>query len=329
MPPFPVADNRSSDRFCHRPRIQVLCPLPEDLRRALAEAYDLREGTGEPISGVTAAVTTSMGGADRAALDRLPDLRLLACQGAGLDRIDGEELARRGIKLVHTPDAVTEDTADMAVALVYAVLRGVVRADAFVRAGMWERQRIAPSRRVAGRWAGVVGLGRIGRRIADRLAGAGLRVAYTGPRPKDGCPYPYHPTARALAEAVDILVLSCPGGPETRHLVDAAVLERLGPEGVLINVSRGSVVDEEALIQALTSGGIAGAGLDVFEDEPAIDPRFKSLPTAVLQPHAAAVTVEARADMIATLRAALAAFFANGEGEAGTAPAAIQENSPR
>ena len=194
----------------------------------------------------------------------------------------------------------------MAVALVFAVVRRVAEADRFVRAGRWGAERMTPSRRVSGMRAGIVGLGHIGGMVAQRLAGCGLSVAYTGPRQKPGASWPYVADIGALAEASDVLVLCCPGGPATQNLVGADVLRRLGPRGYLINVARGSVVDEPALLAALQCDGIAGAGLDVFATEPALNPGFAALETVVLTPHSAAVTAEARGEMAATLLAAIA-----------------------
>ena len=228
--------------------------------------------------------------------------------GVGLDRIDLAAAARLGIAVRHTPDAVRTDTADMAVALVFAAVRRVAEADRFVRAGAWTAGRMTPSRRVGGMAAGVVGLGAIGALVAQRLAGCGLVVSYTGPRQKDGVPWPFIGSIEDLAGQSDVLVLCCPGGPATAGLVSAEVLRRLGPGGYLINVARGSVVDEAALLAALESGGIAGAGLDVFAQEPALDPRFAALETVVLTPHYAAVTRQAREEMAATLLSAFAAM---------------------
>ncbi len=292
-------------------RVLVLGALPAELRSALAARHALVDDQpGLPDAArFRVAVTTSIGGADAATLARLPGLGLLACNGVGLDRIDMAEAARRGIRVQHTPDAVTEDTADSAIALTYAVLRRVAEADRFVRAGRWRTERMTPSRRVGGKRAGIVGLGRIGTLIAQRLTGLGLHVAYTGPRAKPGVDWPYVAEVTALAARSDVLILSCPGGEATRGLVDAPVLRALGRDGVLINVSRGSVVDEAALIPALQGGTIGGAGLDVFEAEPGLDARFPALENVVLMPHYAAVTRETRAEMARVLLAAIDGFF--------------------
>ena len=288
----------------------VLGALPPELDAALRGRHMLvTDGPGVDGTRFTVAVTTSVAGADAATLARLPGLRLLCCNGVGLDRIDMAGAARQGVLVRHTPDAVRTDTADAAVALLFATVRRVAEADRFVRAGRWGRERMTPSRRVSGMRAGIVGLGAIGRMIAARLTGLGLEVAYTGPREKPA-PYRFVPGIGALAAESDVLLLSCPGGPATRGLVDAEVLRQLGPSGYLVNVSRGSVVDEAALLAALETGTIAGAGLDVFAEEPGLDARFLALDTVVLQPHYAAVTQEARREMAATILAAIEAFEA-------------------
>lgn len=288
-------------------RIAVIAKVPEDLRAALIAEFDLIDCTrGAPAqehrAGIRVALTTSMGGAPPELLDSLPDLSAIVCHGAGLDRFDGPALDRRGLVVRNTPDVVTDDTADMAVALVYATARQIVSADAFVRAGRWPRERITPSRRVFGKRAGIVGLGKIGRAVADRLSGAGLSVCYTGPWSKPGVSYEYIAAVEDLARKVDLLILTCSASEATRHMINADVLRTLGPEGFLINVARGSIVQEDALIAALQTGDIAGAGLDVYEDEPEIDPQFMTLKTAVLQPHAATITFETRQAMIAMIQ---------------------------
>lgn len=288
-----------------RKTLPLLGPVPADIRNVLEAEYTLLLPeevaclTPDSSHGLTHALTTAMSGAPQDLLARLPDLQVIVSCGAGQDRFDLAGLERSGITLRHTPDVVTTDTADMAVALLYAVARGLVRGDAFVRSGQWQQGRMAPSMRVAGKNAGVVGLGRIGRAVAERLQGAGLSVRYTGPREKVDAPFVFEPNLLNLACWADFLVVCSPGGAETRHLISAEVLSALGAGGVLINVSRGSVVDEEALLAALETGGIAGAGLDVFESEPDIDPRFMQLTNTVLQPHAAAMTADMRQDMIA------------------------------
>jgi hydroxypyruvate reductase len=290
-----------------RVRVALLCPLATDLHAALAERFELIEPDALaqlPAAErqiLTRAVTMATRGAPPELLDLLPSLNTLVSCGAGQDKYDPAALAARGIALHPTPDVMTEDTADMAVALIYAVAREIVRGDAFVRSGRWTERRSERSTRVVGKHAGIVGLGRIGTRVAKRLSGVGLRVSYFGPREKPGIAYPYIGEITRLAAEVDFLVLTCSAGPATHHLVDRPVLEQLGPDGFLINVSRGSVVDEEALLDALEAHTIAGAALDVFAKEPAPNPRFLALSNVVLQPHSSVLTHENLRELVAEI----------------------------
>lgn len=287
--------------------VLLMAPVPPALRDALAARYTVLTEATDPAR-IVAAITTSVAGANAAAMARLPAWRVLGCMGVGLDRIDLLEAQRRGIAVRHTPNAVRTDTADAAVALLYATVRRVAEADRFVRGGGWAKGRMTPSRRVTGMRAGVVGLGAIGTLVARRLGALGLEVAYHGPRAKR-VEWRFEPDLLTLAGWCDVLVLCCPGGEATRGLVSAAVLRQLGPAGYLVNVARGSVVDEAALLAALEARMIGGAGLDVFAQEPGLDPRFLPLENAVLMPHYAAVTEEARKESTATLLAAMAECF--------------------
>lgn len=294
-----------------KPRIAVFPPIPPELRVTLEGAFDLvAAGEGDLPRDLRVAVITSMGGADSALMDRLPNLGLIACNGAGLDRVDVEEASRRGVIIRNTPEEVTDDTADFAIGLILATLRRIPEADRLVRNGRWPTDRISPSRRVRGRRLGIVGLGKIGRKVADRAAALGMHVAYTGPRAKPDAPYPFVGDIKALATSVDVLTLTCPGGPATYRLVGADVLQALGRDGVLINVSRGEVVDEDALILALRNGAISAAGLDVFDNEPHINPAFRELEQVVLAPHYASVTGETRRDIAEALKGGILDFLA-------------------
>jgi lactate dehydrogenase-like 2-hydroxyacid dehydrogenase len=301
-----------------RPTALIVAKLPPDLRAALGTEYELvnypvdagSAGPFPPMPGFPIAVTMVYSGANASLMDALPDLKLIASGGVGLDKIDLKAAAHRGIAVTHTPDELTEDTSDAAIGLMFGVSRRMVEADRFVRSGRWLKGHMTDSRRVSGRNVGIVGLGKIGRAIARKASGLGMSVHYTGPHPKQDVTYPFCDSVRLLAEQVDILVLSCPGGEATRGIVGAAELAALGAEGILINVSRGSVVDEAALLTALTDGTIAGAGLDVFASEPAIDPRFQSLENVVLQPHYAALTREMRAATTQRLCREIRAFVA-------------------
>ena len=267
---------QATDAAHRPPSVAVLTKLPQDLRSALEARYHLVEHdpAGDSRPGLRLAVTTSMAGANEQAMASLPDLGFIGCQGVGLDKIDLPAASRRGITVAHTPDVLTEDVADFAVALMYGIARKVVEADGFVRAGRWSRERMVPSTRLHGKRAGVVGLGRIGSAIARRAAGIGMTVSYYNPSERPGVPYERSPDLVSLAREADVLFLANPGGPSTNRMVDAAVLDALGPEGFLVNISRGSVVDEAALLRALSEKRIAGAGLDVFASEPGLDERF-------------------------------------------------------
>lgn len=289
-----------------RHAIALAAALPDDLRTALHARHECVEHRPPArLAGVHVAVTTGMAGANTALFDSLPDLALLVSQGAGLDRIDTVEAERRGIAVAHTPDIFTQDVAEYAVALMLAALRRVVSADRFVRAGAWPTTRMRPATRVAGRRLGIVGLGRIGTAIAQRAAGLGMTVGWHGPRAKPDVPWPYFPSLIDLADWANVLILATPGGHATAAMVDAAVLDALGSTGWLVNVARGSVVDEPALLVALEGGRIAGAALDVFAVEPGLDPRFAALDNVVLSPHYASITAAARQEVIATILAAI------------------------
>lgn len=298
-----------------KPRLMLAYAIPAELRSALEADYELiaRGSISKSTApGFAVAVTTSMDGADKALMDFLPDLRVIACNGAGVERIDLHEARRRGIAVCNTPDVVTEDTADFAIGLVYAVLRRIVEADRFVRAGLWRNGKMTPSRRVFEKSLGIVGLGKVGRAVARRAAALGMTVSYTGPHRKDGVSCAYLPDVSDLATVSDVLVLTCPGGEATRHLVNAEVIERLGTEGILINIARGSVVEEAALIDALQRHAIGGAGLDVFASEPKPDERLLAFDNVVVSPHYAAITHETRAAIAADLRSNIRSFYAGG-----------------
>lgn len=290
--------------------ILLLTAIPQDLRAALAERYELVEDkpADGPRPGFRIAVTTAMAGAGEAQFARLPDLKLLSSQGTGLEKIDLPAAARHGVAVAYTPDVMTEDVADAAIGLMYAAARRIAEADRFVRAGRWGPERMPPSISLHRKKVGIAGMGRIGRAIARRCAGLGMSVAWTGPRPKPDLPWEHVPNLHALAERADVLILAVPGGAETDRMVDGRILAALGPRGILVNVARGSVVDEPALLDALESGAIGGAGLDVFATEPRLDPRFLTLGNVVLEPHSSSITYETRLAIIARMLGDIAAF---------------------
>jgi lactate dehydrogenase-like 2-hydroxyacid dehydrogenase len=243
-------------------------------------------------------------------MDLLPDLKLIANFGVGYDAIDIDAANARGITVTNTPDVLNDDVADLAVALTLAQFRRLAEADRWVREGTWGGREMPLARKMSGTTVGILGLGRIGREIADRFAAFKCPVHYWSRNPK---PVPekwtYHFDPVSLAGAVDILVVAIVGGPDTRHIVDAEVISALGKNGVLVNVARGSCVDEAALIDALNAGEVAGAALDVFASEPDPDPRLSGFAQVALYPHGGSATVETRAAMAELQRANIHAFF--------------------
>ncbi len=218
-------------------------------------------------------------------MGRFPKLQIVSNFGVGYDSIDAAWAGEHGLVVTNTPGVLDEEVADTALGLVLAAVRQLPAAERHLRAGRWIAGAFPLSPTLRGRTVGIVGLGRIGKAVARRAEAFGLAIAYHGRNPQPGVPYPYHPTLVGLAEACDILVVITPGGPETRNLVGAEALRALGPNGILINVARGSVVDEEALIEALRSKTILGAGLDVFVDEPKVPQALLDLDHVVLLPH--------------------------------------------
>jgi hydroxypyruvate reductase len=228
---------------------------------------------------------------------QLPALEIISVMGVGYDGIDVAAAKARGVAVTHTPGVLNDDVADLAIALMLAWARQVVRADRFVRVGQWSNGPLPLGRKVSGARLGIVGMGRIGQAIALRAAAFGMKIAYTARSTKSELPYRCLPTVAALAAQSDFLVVITPGGAGTRKLIDAEVLAALGPQGCLVNVSRGSVVDEAALIAALQSGAIGGAALDVFESEPNVPQPLREMDNVVLTPHIGSATTQTRRAM--------------------------------
>lgn len=256
------------------------------------------------------AIATNGGvGASAAIIASCPNLQVISIYGVGYDAVDLAACKARGIRVTNTPDVLTDDCADLAVGMVIALARGIVKAEAFARAD-WAQGNFPLQRRVTGMKAGILGLGRIGVEVAKRLEGFGMDIAYSARSPKD-VPYTFIADPVALAERSDVVIVTALANAETRHLVDAKVLAALGPQGLLVNISRASVIDESALLDALETGTLGGAALDVFDGEPHLNPRFLTLPNVVLQPHHASGTVETRKAMGQLMRDNLAAHFAD------------------
>ena len=247
-------------------------------------------------------------------LASLPQLEIIASFGVGYDSIDAGAAAARGVVITNTPDVLTEEVADTAIGLLIMTVRELSAAERHLRSGAWAAGRGYPVTPLTlrGRTAGILGLGRIGMAIARRLESMQIGVAYHNRTPRPGVPYRHYDTLPAMAAGVDTLIVAVPGGADTRHMVDAAVLKALGPNGVLINIGRGSTVDEAALIAALSGGAIAAAGLDVFEAEPHVPAELIALPNAVLLPHVASASVHTRNAMGALMVDNLRAWFTTG-----------------
>jgi lactate dehydrogenase-like 2-hydroxyacid dehydrogenase len=228
---------------------------------------------------------------------QLPALELISIMGVGYDGVDVAAAKARGVMVTHTPNVLNDDVADLAIGLMLCAARQLPAADRFVRSGQWLKGPMPLARKMSGARLGLVGMGRIGQAIAQRAQAFGMQIAYHTRSPKAGVPYAYHADLLSLARDSDFLVLITPGGAGTRHLVNAQVLQALGPKGILVNVARGSVVDEAALIEALEGGVIGGAALDVFEDEPRVPQRLMDLPQVVLVPHIGSATGQTRQAM--------------------------------
>ncbi|PDT17723.1 hydroxyacid dehydrogenase [Rhizobium sp. J15] len=276
----------------------------------LWEAADRQELIARVGGNIRAIATRGELGASAELMKQLPKLEIVSCYGVGTDAIDLSYARANGIRVTNTPDVLTEDVADIAIGLLLATARQIPQADAFVRTGQWGNVPMPLVTRVAGKKVGLVGMGRIGKAIAKRAAAFGCDIAYFTRNEHKDVAYAYQPDLIALADWADFLIVIVPGGEATLKIINAPVLKALGPNGMLINVSRGTTVDEEALITALQNRTIQAAGLDVFLNEPKIDARFLTLPNVVLQPHHGSGTIETRKAMGKLVRDNLAAHFA-------------------
>ena len=265
--------------------------------RRLFEAADADALLDELAADCRVVVTTGGRGIDAAAMARLPKLALVACFGVGVDAIDVDYCKAHGIAVTNTPDVLTEDVADLALALLLATLRRIPAGDRFVREGRWLKGSMPLPQSLQGRKVGIVGLGRIGMAIARRCEAFGTTIGWHGPRAKPDVSWPWFDDIVALGHWADVLVAACPGGAATRGLVSRAVLEALGPDGVFVNIARGSVVDEPALVELLGNGKLGSAGLDVFDDEPNVPAALLTMENVVLQPHVGSGTHPTRTAM--------------------------------
>jgi len=302
-----------------RPDVLMMGPYPEWDMAPLAERYTLHRVweaadraafIAEHAPKVRAIATRGELGANAELIAALPKLEIISCYGVGTDAIALPSARERGIQVTNTPDVLTGDVADIAVGLTLGLLRKIPQGDAYVRSGQWATRNMDLVTRLYGKRVGIVGFGRIGMTTAKRLSGFDVELGYFDVAKRADSPARFFDRLTDLAAWCDVLIVTLAGGPTTFGMVNAAVLDALGPKGWLVNVSRGTTVDEPALLAALEARSIAGAALDVFMNEPRIDPRFLTLDNALLQPHHASGTVETRQAMGQLVRDNLAAHFA-------------------
>ncbi|MHA7145615.1 2-hydroxyacid dehydrogenase [Arthrobacter sp. TmT3-37] len=300
-------------------QVGPLMPMVQTAITRDHDALELPAGAGrsaflaDHASSITVAVTSGRTGVGTDLMQALPNLRAVINFGVGYDTTDVEQAVERGIAVSNTPEVLNDCVADTALALYLDVLRGISAADRFVRRGDWQTKGNFPlATQASHRQVGIVGLGRIGSVIARRLEGFDCTIRYHNRSEVTGSPYEYVPSLLQLAQTSDVLIVAAAGGASTHHLIGAPELSALGSRGYLINVARGSVVDQSALVKALTTGALAGAGLDVFEDEPAVPPELMALESVVLLPHLGSGTHETRAAMADLTLKNLRQYLADG-----------------
>ena len=271
-----------------------------------AGADELLEKVGPNIRGILAGGTQ---GPDANLIGSLPNLEIIASHSVGFDATDVVAAQSRGVLVTHTPEVLTGDVADLAMTLILMVTRRVGESERFLRRGEWLKKRMDFGVTVKGRTLGILGLGRIGKAVARRAEVFGLNIAFHDIQPMGDLPYRHYPTLTDLADASDILLVACEGGPANRGLVDASILKSLGSKGYIVNTARGPIVNQKDLIEALKSGVIAGAGLDVFDGEPTVPDELLEMENVVLTPHIASSTHETRRAMADLVIANLDAHF--------------------
>ena len=312
MPPTPLPTDTE------QPEVLVVAKLWPPMMEALRGAFRVHDRIHQSDPTAFAAVAPriraiSASGESkvtRELIAQLPALEIVSVFGVGYDGVDVAAARERGVAVTNTPDVLNDEVADLAIGLMLSVARRLPQADCYVREGQWANGPMPLARKVSGARLGIVGLGRIGNAIAKRAEAFGMTIAYTARSARPESSYRYFPSAEALAAEVDFLVVITPGGAGTRKLIDGQVLKALGKDGYLINVARGSVVDEAALIEALQKGTIAGAGLDVFENEPQVPPELIALDNVVLTPHVGSATWQTRQAMADRAFGNLEAHFA-------------------
>jgi hydroxypyruvate reductase len=303
-------------------KVLVYSRFPKALMVRIGQRYDLMDAAGKPpaevfaleqLSGIRAMITAGGTPLGPAILDTMPSLRAVVCYGTGYDGVDLAAAAERNITVGHSPGANAAAVADLAVTLMLTATRRILPADDYVRSGSWSGTKpsplMSPQPGNPGRRVGVFGMGEIGRKIASRMAAFETEVGYFS-RTKRDVPYQYFPSLEALAEWCTVLMIAVRAGEETQHAVDAKILQKLGKDGYVVNISRGSVIDEGALVTALTDKTIAGAGLDVYAKEPHAPDALTAFPNVVLTPHIGGHTLESHTAMQNCVIANLDAFFA-------------------
>ena len=303
-------------------KVLIYSRFPKALMARIGQRFDLMDAAGKPptevftaeqLSGVRALITAGGTPLGAAVLETLPSLRAIVCYGTGYDGVDLVAAAQRQIVVGHSPAANAAAVADLAVTLMLAVTRRLLPADEFVRSGSWSAAKPSPLLRPQpgnpGRRVGIYGMGEIGRKIAARVAAFETEVGYFS-RSRHDVPYQYLPSLEALAEWCSVLMIAVRAGRDTNHAVNASILQKLGKDGYVVNISRGSVIDEKALVAALADNTIAGAGLDVFEKEPHAPDALTAFPNVVLTPHVGGHTIESHLAMQDCVIANLEAFFA-------------------
>ena len=303
-------------------KVLVYSRFPKAMMARIGERFELLDAAGKPpgevfsaeqLSGIRAMITAGGTPLGAAMMDTMPELAAIVCYGTGYDGVDLAAAAQRGISVGHSPAANASAVADLAVTLMLAVTRRLLPADNYVRSGSWAAAKPSPLMRPQpgnpGRRVGVYGMGEIGRKIASRLAAFETEVAYFS-RSRHDVPYQYLPNLEALAEWCSVLMIAVRAGAETHHAVDADILRKLGKDGYVVNISRGSVIDQKALLAALAEEGIAGAGLDVYEKEPHAPDALTAFPNVVLTPHVGGHTLESHVAMQDCVIANLESFFA-------------------
>lgn len=304
-------------------KVLQIAGLAPDLQRDLSQLCDLsvlnKQDNREHFLATRGAefevvVTNGGKGCSAELMRQLPNLRIILGWGVGYDKVDLAEATRRGIRVANTPDVLNECVADMAIAMILCQARRLLVSSRALAAGDWAAKGTTPlGTKVSGKRLGIVGLGRIGLETAKRAAAFNMDIRYHNRRPRSDVDYPYEASLEALARWCDYLVLLCPGGPETDGLISAGVLRALGPESVLVNIARGSVVDESALVSALLQGELGGAALDVFANEPNFPEELLALPNVVMFPHIGSATVETREAMSQLVLDNLKAYLAHDE----------------